>query len=137
LKSTAQTSSNSHSCNYVEPERRKSTAILHAPDYNRRMNHEHETWWVASLGDTIVWARLQVLKSGVAEVLDAAGEILRYDGEDSARTALLDAEFREWDGLDEDDAALMGFDLDSTAPPEAETDEELLPLMTEKLLRMM
>jgi len=101
------------------------------------MNHEHETWWVASLGDTIVWARLQVLKSGVAEVLDAAGEILRYDGEDSARAALLDAEFREWDGLDEDDAALMGFDLDSTSPPEAETDEELLPLMTEKLLRMM
>lgn len=101
------------------------------------MDHEHEQWWVASLGDTIVWARLRVLESGIAEVLDAAGEILRYDDEDSAHTALLDAEFRAWDGLDEDDAALMGFDLDSTAPPEGETDEELLPQMTEKLLRKM
>jgi hypothetical protein len=122
---------------YVERGQRKSTAILGAPHYNRGMDHEHEQWWVASLGDTIVWARLQVLESGIAEVLDAAGEILRYDDEDSARTALLDAEFRAWDGLDEDDAALMGFDLDSTEPPEAETDEELLPLMTEKLLRKM
>jgi hypothetical protein len=122
---------------FVERECWKSTAIFSAPDYNRRMNHEHEQWWVASLGDTIVWARLTVLESGIAEVLDAAGEILRYDDEDNARTALLDAEFRAWDGLDEDDAALMGFDLDSTEPPEAETDEELLPLMTEKLLRKM
>lgn len=122
---------------YVERDCRKSTTILGAPDYNPRMDQKHEQWWVASLGDTIVWARLQVLESGIAEVLDAAGEILRYDDEDSARAALLDAEFRAWDGLDEDDAALMGFDLDSTAPPQAETDEELLPLMTEKLLRKM
>ena len=97
--------------------------------------HEHEQWWVASLGDMLVWARLRVLDSGNAEVLDAAGETLRYDDEDSAHTALLDAEFRAWDGLDEDDAAALGFDLDSIAPPEAENDEELLPLMTEKLLR--
>ena len=122
---------------YVEREQRKSTTIACTPDYNPRMDHEHEQWWVASLGDTIVWARLRVLRSGLAEVLDAAGEILRYDDEDSAHAALLDAEFRAWDGLDEDDAALLGFDLDSTAPPAAETDEELLPLMTEKLLRKM
>jgi hypothetical protein len=123
--------------NYVEREWQKSTTIFGAQDYNPRMDNELEQWWVASLGDTIVWARLRVLKSGVAEVLDAAGEILRYDDEDSAHTALLDAEFRAWDGLDEDDAALMGFDLDSTEPPAAETDVELLPLMTEKLLRKM
>ena len=83
----------------------------------------------------LIWARLRVLDSGIAEVLDAAGETLRYDDEDSAHAALLDAEFRAWDGLDEDDAAMLGFDLDSVAPPEAESDDELLPLMTEKLLR--
>jgi|SRR5689334_5943907 len=123
--------------NDVEREWQKSTAIFGTQDYNPRMDKEFEQWWVASLGDTIVWARLRVLEPGIAEVLDAAGEILRYDDEDSAHAALLDAEFRAWDGLDEDDAALMGFDLDSTTPPQAETDEELLPLMTEKLLRKM
>ncbi|MGE5167235.1 MAG: hypothetical protein ACM3KT_01275 [Deltaproteobacteria bacterium] len=81
----------------------------------------------------LVWARLRVNESGNAEVFDAHGETLVYDDEDSARAALLDAEFRAFDGLDEDDAALLGFDLDSTAPPEAEDDEDLLPLMTEKL----
>ena len=49
--------------------------------------------------------------------------------------ALLDAEFRALDGLDEDDAELMGLDLDSIMAPEAESDEELVPLMTEKLAR--
>ena len=96
---------------------------------------DQEQWWIASLGDTLIWARLRVLDSGIAEVLDAAGETLRYDDEDSAHAALLDAEFHAWDGLDEEDAAQMGFDLELTAPPEAESDEDLLPLMTENLLR--
>ena len=92
-----------------------------------------EQWWVANLGDMLIWARLRVRESGTAEVFSAEGETLRYDDEDSAHAALLDAEFRAYDGLDEEDAALLGFDLDSLAPPEAENDEELLPLMTEKL----
>jgi hypothetical protein len=106
---------------------------------SRNMSHasekEDEQWWVASLGDTLIWARLRVRDSGTAEVLDAAGETLRYDDEDAAHAALLDAEFRAYDGLDDDDAAALGFDLESVAPPEAESDEALLPLMTEKLLR--
>jgi hypothetical protein len=96
---------------------------------------EEEQWWIASSGDTLVWARLRVRASGTAEVFGAQGETLRYDDEDGAHAALLDAEFRAFDGLDEDDAAILGFDLDSTAPPEAENDEDLLPLMTEKVLR--
>jgi hypothetical protein len=92
-----------------------------------------EQWWVAVLGDVLVWARMRVLESGMAEVFSAEGETLRYDDEDSAHAALLDADFRAFDGLDEDDAAMLGFDLDEIAPPEAENDEELLPLMTEKL----
>jgi len=101
-------------------------------------NHVHiEQWWVASLGNLLVWARLRVFDSGGAEVLSAEGETLRYDDEDAAHMALLDAEFRAWDGLDEDDAAMLGFDLNSIAPPEAENDHDLLPLMTEKLVSRM
>lgn len=94
-----------------------------------------EQWWVASLGDTLVWARMRVFDSGLAEVFSADGETLRYDDEDSAHGALLDAEFRAFDGLDEDDAAVLGFDLDSIDPPEAENDEDLLRYMTQKLAR--
>lgn len=93
-----------------------------------------EQWWVASLGDLLVWARMRVLASGSVEVFNAEGETLHYDDDDSARAALLDAEFRVFDGLDDDDATMLGFDLDSVEPPQAEDDEELLPLMTEKLI---
>lgn len=92
-----------------------------------------DQWWVTSLGDTLMWARLRVLESGAVEVFGATGKSLRYDDEDVARTSLLDAEFRAWDGLDEEDATILGFDLEDFAPPYAEKDEELLPLMTEKL----
>lgn len=97
------------------------------------MSADVTQWWVAALGDTLVWARLDLLDSGVAEVFDSDGRVLRYDDEASARMALLDAEFRAFDGLDEDDAAMMGFDLDSIEPPRGESDEELLPRMVQKL----
>lgn len=99
------------------------------------MTAHDEQWWLAALGDTVIWARMRVLESGVTEVFDARGETLVYDDEDAARAALLDAEFRALDGLDEDDAAQMGLELDSIMAPEAENDEDLLPLMTEKLAR--
>ena len=94
------------------------------------------TWWCAGVGDLLVWARLQVLESGIAEVLDSSGGYLRYDDEVQARMALLDAEFRAFDGLDEADAAELGFDLESVEPPHADSDEDLVPLMTLKLLRL-
>ena len=97
------------------------------------MTDPQDTWWVAAIGDTLVWARLRVRENEPAEVLDASGETLRYDDENHARTALLDAEFRAFDGLDEEDAAVMGFDLDSVEPPHADNDQALLPMMTEKL----
>lgn len=91
------------------------------------------TWWLAAFGDTLVWARLEVLDSGIAEVLDHDGRILRYDDETAASMALLDAEFRAFDGLDEDDAALLGFDLEEVEPPTGDSDDELLPRMMQKL----
>jgi hypothetical protein len=90
-------------------------------------------WWVAAIGDLLVWARLAEGEDGIAEVLDSDGRVLRYDDATTARMALLDAEFRAFDGLDEDDAALLGFDLDEMEPPRGDSDEELLPRMIQKL----
>ena len=90
-------------------------------------------WWVAAIGDTLIWARLTITDAGIAEVFDSDGGILRYDDETQARMALLDAEFRAWDGLDEEDAAMLGFDLDEVGPPRGDSDEELLPRMVAKL----
>lgn len=86
-------------------------------------------WWLACPARVLVWARLSVRESGVAEVLDCDGRVLVYDSEDSARTALLDAEFRAFDGLDEDDATSFGLLLDELAPPEGEHDDDLIPQM--------
>jgi hypothetical protein len=92
-------------------------------------------WWVAAIGDTLIWARLTMADDGIAEVFDSDGNTLRYDDETQARMALLDAEFRAYDGLDEEDAALLGFELDEIEPPQGDSDEELMPRMVRKLSR--
>ena len=104
-------------------------------EFETEAEHEGE-WWVAVVGDTLVWARLNVLDSGIAEIFDSSGERPRYDDEQHARMALLDAEFRAFDGLDEEDAAIMGFDLESIEPPRADDEEELLTMMVQKLARI-
>ena len=90
-------------------------------------------WWLASLGRTLVWARLQVREAGTAEILDSDGTILVYDSEDTARAMLFDAEFVAYDGLDEDDALARGFSLSEVSPPQADDDEALRGRMTQKL----
>lgn len=92
-----------------------------------------EQWWLASLGRTLIWARLRVREAGTAEVLDSDGNTLNYDSEDTARAMLFDAEFVAWDGLDQDDALARGFSLDEVAPPQAASDEALVPLMVRQL----
>lgn len=92
-----------------------------------------EQWWLASLGRTLIWARLRVREAGTAEVLDSDGNTLNYDSEDTARAMLFDAEFVAWDGLDQDDALARGFSLDDVAPPQAASDEALVPLMVHQL----
>ena len=95
---------------------------------------ESEEWWLATPVGLMVWARLRVLESGVAEVFDSQGETLVYDSEDSARGALLEAEFSALDGLDDDDAVEMtGMLADELQPPEGDSDEELLPQMIRNL----
>ena len=90
-------------------------------------------WWFASIGDTLVWARMTVLESGDTEVFDCDGNTLAYPDEDAARAALLDAEFRDFDGIDEDDANMFGFSLEELEPPRGDSDEELVAQMTHRL----
>ena len=102
---------------------------IHAPN-----SVVDEQWWVAAVGDMLVWARVQVMDSGTARVFDCNGETVSYDSEDSARASLLDADYRAWDGLDEDDAADMGFDLNAVSPPSGD-DDSLREQMFSKLSR--
>lgn len=90
-------------------------------------------WYLASLGRTLVWARLRVREAGTAEVFDSDGNTLTYDSDDTARAALFDAEFVAFDGLDEDDALARGFSLDEISPPRAENDAALRHLMVQSL----
>jgi len=97
------------------------------------MNDMHDEWWLATLGRTVVWARLRVLEAGTAEVFDSDGNTLPYDSEDTARAALMDAEFVALDGLDQGDAADRGFALDELVPPQGGDGESLRGRMVAKL----
>lgn len=96
------------------------------------MSIVNEQWWLASLGRTVIWARLRELDAGTAEVFDSDGNTLAYDSLDSARSALMDAEFVAFDGLDEDDALSRGFSLGEVAPPSG-NDEQLRSRMVQSL----
>jgi hypothetical protein len=95
----------------------------------------NDGWWLATLGRTVIWARLRVRDAGTAEVFDSDGNALAYDSEDSARAALMDAEFVAFDGLDEDEANDRGFSLDELVPPDADDDAALREQMVQKLPR--
>jgi hypothetical protein len=93
----------------------------------------HESWWLATLGRLVVWARLRERDAGTAEVLDSDGNTLAYDSLDTARAALMDAEFVAFDGLDEADALERGFAPGELAPPQAADDDALRPHMIQSL----
>ena len=90
------------------------------------------SWWIAALPASLVWARLTVRESGAAEVLGSDGRVLHYHDDDAARNALMDAEFRAFDGLDDDDAQALGFRLGEVEPPQAEDDDALVPMLIQK-----
>ncbi len=92
-----------------------------------------EEWWLAVLPRMLVWSRLRVLDSGVAEVFDCDGRINIYESEDIARAQLLDADFRALEGMDADDAEAWGLDLEEIEPPRGEDDEELREHMIQPL----
>ncbi|HMB56702.1 MAG TPA: hypothetical protein VKM35_05795 [Arenimonas sp.] len=94
---------------------------------------DHEEWWLATPEPLLIWARLRVLHSGVAQVFDSHGSTLTYESEDMARAALMDADFRALEGMDDDDAELIGQLLEDLQPPQGDDDEELLPQMIKTL----
>lgn len=94
---------------------------------------DREEWWLTCFDRQMIWARLRVSESGVAHVLDSTGATLTYETEDLAAAALMDAEFRALDGMDDDDAAVFGLILEEIQPPEGESDEDLVPQMVQKL----
>ena len=97
------------------------------------MSEPRDEWWLATAGNTLIWARLRVLEAGTAEVFDCDGATLPYDSEDSARAALMDAEFVAHDGLDEDDAAARGIDLATLAVPQGRDADALRARMVQRL----
>lgn len=97
------------------------------------MSTSHDSWWLATLGRTLVWARLRERDAGTAEVFDSDGNTLPYDSVDTARAALMDAEFVEFDGLDEEDALARGFSLLEVQPPGAGDDATLRDRMVQSL----
>ena len=97
------------------------------------MSAPADRWWLATLGRTVVWARLREREAGTAEVFDSDGNTLSYDTLDTARAALMDAEFVEFIGLDEDDALHRGFSLHDVSPPVARDDAELRARMVQQL----
>jgi hypothetical protein len=98
------------------------------------MDETRTEWWLATLGRTVVWARLRVREAGTAEVFDSDGNTLAYDSEDTARAALMDAEFVAYEGLDAEDAAERGFALDELVPPSGD-DARLRERMVQQLPR--
>jgi hypothetical protein len=89
----------------------------------------NEQWWLARPEHLLVWARLQVMESGIAIIFDSKGELLTYESEDIARGMLMDADYRSFDGMDDDDADELGLWLDELEPPQGEELEDLLPQM--------
>jgi hypothetical protein len=92
-----------------------------------------EEWWLTAFHRQLVWARLRVMDSGIAHVFDSTGNTLVYESEDIAAAALMDAEFRNLEGMDDDDAEQFGILLEDLVPPEAEDDSELMQWMTRRL----
>jgi hypothetical protein len=88
-----------------------------------------EQWWLARPEHLLVWARLQTTENGIAIVFDSKGEHLTYENEDIARAVLMDADFRAFDGMDEDDADELGLWMEELEPPHGNSEEELLPQM--------
>lgn len=93
----------------------------------------NDTWWLATIGRTIVWARLRERDAGTGEVFDSDGNTLAYDSLDTARAALMDAEFVAFEGLDEEDALERGFVPGELTPPHAADDEDLRARMIQSL----
>lgn len=92
-------------------------------------------WWLASLGNVMVWARLRVHESQSADVLSSDGGLIHYADELDARAALMDAGYQSLEGMDDDDALPFGKLLEELEPPQpdGDSDEDLVPMLIERI----
>ena len=84
------------------------------------------SWWLDSsaLPDRLLWARLEIASDGSAAVLDLDGQYHHFSDEQAARHWLLEDEYSLLAHLVE------GGEVDrSVVPPDAPTDDKLIPLM--------
>jgi hypothetical protein len=84
------------------------------------------SWWLdwSGLPDRLLWARLQVFVDGTAEVFDLDGSYHRFSDRHDAALWLNEDEYTPLSHLLEDDELEV-----DVAPPQAENDGELVPLM--------
>ena len=92
-------------------------------------------WWLAVLGRQAFWAYLREKEAGTAEIVDHNGQHLLYDSVDSARAALLEADYRAFDGLDAADALTWGISIADFSPPRWTSTEPPLNAMQVQLGR--
>lgn len=65
-----------------------------------------EEWWLDFSGYPVVlWAKLQVLLTGSACVLDCDGKEHRFQNEELARLFLLEDEYTPYDNINDEDKA--------------------------------
>lgn len=83
------------------------------------------SWWLdeSALPD-LLWARLRVFADGSAEVLDLDGRCHRFGSRDEAALWLNEDEYSPLADLVEDGEVQL-----DVAPPQAENDRGLVPLM--------
>ena len=105
----------------------------HLDDGYATQDFDFEQWWLAAPEHLLIWARLRVLHSGVAHVFDSLGDTLTYENEDIARAALVDADFRSLDGMDDEDGEIIGVLVEDLVPPQGDNDEDLIPQMVRTL----
>lgn len=97
-----------------------------------RMTIEFD-WWLTSLGRTVIWAGVRELPAGTAEIVDSDGNLMAYDSLDTARAALMDADYSAFNGMDDDDAFERGFHLEELKVPVGTDVETLHPQLVQKL----
>lgn len=90
-------------------------------------------WWLTSLGRTVIWAGVRELPAGTAEIVDSDGNLMAYDSLDTARAALMDANYSAFDGMDDDDALERGFHLEELRVPQGTEVDVLHPQLVQNL----
>jgi hypothetical protein len=93
--------------------------------------NDNDQWWMATIGRTVIWARLRILDAGTPKCSTAtASPSLRQRGHRSRR--LDGCEFGLARRLDDEDARGPRLAIDELVPPHGDDDELLRGQMVQK-----